>query len=173
MKRLIYALLTIIVVVVLASGILWFLGGQEFPVDAEITVKAPPEKVFAYLTEPEKLKLWITGFADSKPLDNGGLRVGAKAIEIIREENGHTTEFFSEVTKLEINRQIELEMTSDFLDTKIAYSLEKNGEETVIRHQFRGYFKGFLRVMAPFAQGFAKETINKDLNKLKELVEKS
>ena len=46
--------------------------------DCRVTVDAPPERVFPFLTEPERVMKWMSGVVKFERLTEGPLRVGSQ-----------------------------------------------------------------------------------------------
>lgn len=66
MSRVRIVLLAIGVVVLLAPVVMWVKGGTARFYAAEVEVRAPADQVFPYLTEPEKMKQWVSGLVESR-----------------------------------------------------------------------------------------------------------
>ncbi|MGH9793442.1 MAG: SRPBCC family protein [Candidatus Acidiferrales bacterium] len=54
----------IVAVAVLAPLVVWVKGGAPRFYAAEVEVRAPADRVFPYLTEPEKMKQWVAGLVE-------------------------------------------------------------------------------------------------------------
>lgn len=71
MSRARIVLVAIVAVVVLAPLVVWVKGGAARFHAAEVEVRAPADQVFAYLTEPEKMKQWVSGLVESRREEAG------------------------------------------------------------------------------------------------------
>lgn len=138
---------------------------------ASITVTKPAAEVFPWLVQPEKLKQWVEGLVDSVPLNGDSLRIGTRSKEIVN-ANGERFEMDMEITELEINRLLGFTLSSSMLDQDGEYRVsEKNGLTTV---QFTGntQYKGFfLCLVEPLFTPVAQKQYEKNMSKLKRLVE--
>jgi len=171
MKRILPILAVILLLLVVLIAGLWAIGGRTDVYDLEITINASPERVFPYLTDPQLLPKWLSGLVESKPITEGGLRVGAKSIETIA-ENGQSFTMESEITRYEPNREMQVRLTSDMLEVLADYELQPEGNGTKLRYTATMNYKGFItRVMAPLLSGSIRNKLEGDMSRLKQLVE--
>lgn len=66
---------------------------------ATTDVTASRAEVFRLLTEPELVPLWVKGLLESRPEGDGGVRLGARSIEVIR-GGGRTSLVPAEIIEL-------------------------------------------------------------------------
>jgi uncharacterized protein YndB with AHSA1/START domain len=158
------------IVTLVAILLLWMWGGRTFTFGSEVLLAAPPEQVFPYLTEPALLTQWMGGLVESRPLDDGVLRVGARAREVV-EENGKRFEMESEVVGLEPNRTLEVSLRHPSMECVNRYQLEPEDSHTRVTMTMRLSGRGFMRLMAPFIGGPARRKLDADFGRLKELLE--
>jgi uncharacterized protein YndB with AHSA1/START domain len=135
-----------------------------------IEIKARPERVFPFLVEPDRLRAWFPGFVESRPLTDGGPRVGTRSIDVI-EENGRRVEFQTEISRFEPNRRLEVAIEAPLVDAVSDYQLEPRGDITAVAHHQRVRYKGWLRLLGPFFDGIARRRLEGDLARLREAVE--
>jgi len=139
--------------------------------EASIAMNRPAAAIFPWLTEPEKMKQWIFGLAASKPLTEGGLRVGARFEEIM-EIGGEQTVSISEVTELDPGKLMVVKVTSEGFEGDIRYALEEAGASTTLRYIGNFQYKPFLlRLLEPLVTPSAQRKLEEDLAKLKSVVE--
>ena len=50
--------MSILLLSVIAVAVLWILGGKQTEFSTALSIDAPPEVIFPYLTQPEQLKSW-------------------------------------------------------------------------------------------------------------------
>lgn len=111
-----------------------------------------------------------SGGADSRPVTAGGLRKGARSIEII-EENGKRFEMETEILDLDPGRLLEVAIRSRILDGTSRYRLSSNASGTLLRFDMQARYKGVFRVFALFAHGAIRKKHEADLGRLKSAVE--
>jgi len=56
--------LTISLVLVIVGAVLWSLGGKQSEYSTRLSIAAPPEAIFPYLTQPDRLKSWTDGLVE-------------------------------------------------------------------------------------------------------------
>jgi len=151
------ALLLVLAVLVARAG--------RAPHRVELTVAAPPERVFRFLTEPEKIASWMAGFVSSEPLTPGGLRLGARSRETL-DDAGRRVRMTSEVTGLEPAVRLELRLEADFLDATSCYTLARSAGGTRLVHELVPRYKGPLRLVAPLMRAAVQRKLEADLGRL-------
>jgi len=168
MKR---VLLWMLVVIVVGLGALWVLGGRTYTLTTGTTIAAPPEKVWVYITDKDKLLLWIEGLKASTPVTTDGLRVGAKSVETI-EKDGQIYNMDSEVLRVEAPRLLELRFVMGGAGTMVAtYELVSDGSQTRVNLKEAVQSHGWFRLFAPFIGGAIQKTLDADMANLKRVVE--
>ena len=170
MKRWHWIAIALVALPLLVAGALWVLGGRTQVYRAEIEIEAPPEEVFPYLTEPDRIAQWVDGLVEITPLTEGGHRVGATA-RLVVEQDGNRYEFIDEVTSTTANESLELHSQSDMFDADIRWELEPSKNGTHATAVMRTDFHGFYRFLAPMMRSTAEEQLQSDFERLKQLIE--
>lgn len=156
----------------IATGVLYIIGGQTAVYRADIEIDAPPETVFSYLTEIDLLLQWMDGVTEIKPLTEGGHRVGARARVTIHEgEAAFVME--DELLRSEPSELLQVRLTSSAFVILSTYTLHTHGDKTHLSQELRADYKGFIRLFAPFASGEATRKMNDDFGRLKRLIEQN
>ncbi len=141
--------------------------------EVTIEIARPAAEVFPWLTEPEKLERWIGGLVESTPLTPGGVRVGAKSREVIA-QSGQRYEMETEVTALQPNRLLAVRATSRGFDVNGRYELAEMGGRTRLTYiGVASYKMWFARLMEPVVTPAAQKAAQRNLFKLKDLIEAS
>lgn len=156
---------------VLAAGlVLWVMGGAKAENSASISIAAPPERVFAYLTEPDHLVRWIGGLKKSEPLTSDGLRVGARSRETV-EEDGRRLEMETVVTRLEPGRLLEVQINAGMFEARNRFELTQEAGATRVVQTLEAQYRGAARLIAPFLKGSVQKKLESDLARLRGIVE--
>jgi uncharacterized protein YndB with AHSA1/START domain len=139
---------------------------------AEVTINVAPEKVFAVLTAVEKYSRW-TDMKESKAISSGGLvRVGAQ-METIMGAGPLKQKIVFEVAAFEPNRRMAVKTVSKgSFRMDGDYTLEPQGASTtrvLLSGQVRLF--GIARLLEPLMAGEVRKGEQKELDKLKELLE--
>ena len=74
-------------------------------VERRATLAAPPDEVFAYLADLEKLSEWQAGVVSARRTDDGEMRVGATAL-VVRDVMGNRVEAPLTVTEYDPPRHV-------------------------------------------------------------------
>ena len=156
----------------LAMAVLWWMGGTVAEYQSEVMIGAAPERVYPFLTQPGKLKLWIGGLVDSQPIGDAVLRVGARSRETV-EENGQREEMITEITGFEPGRLLEVRISSGSFEGSNRFVLDAATGGTHITQTLRFRLKGFARLLSPFLKGTVQRKLDSDLQQLKRTVEAS
>ena len=137
-----------------------------------IQIDRPPAEVFAWLTEPPKLKQWINGFEDSIPLNGDSLRVGSRSREIIN-SGGDRFEMLMEVTELEQNKLLGFTMDTEIFYQNGRYSLTGKNGKTILSLNSETQLKPFfVRLIEPLFTKMAAQQMEQNFQTLKSLAEK-
>ena len=138
--------------------------------ECSIEIAATPQGVFAFLTEPELVKLWQLDLPEPPPLPAGGLRVGTRQSATV-EEHGRKMAIETVVTDLIVNELIAWEMLSPNADLHTEFRLIPQGAATLLRQRVTMKPKGFIRLFWPLLRGVFPRKARSRLKLLKERVE--
>lgn len=159
------------IVLVLAVYAVWALtAGGEVDNRTHVEIGQPPDVVFGYLTEPDRIRLWMDGYVESRSLTGPGTFVGARSIEVI-EANGERTEMDLRVTEFEQDALLAVRIKSDQVEARNRYRLSKTAAGTRIDYDSQTEARGWLRLLAPILHGAIQERIDADFARLKETLE--
>jgi uncharacterized protein YndB with AHSA1/START domain len=140
--------------------------------NVEVLITAQPEQVFPFLVEPERLKQWMNGLKESKPLTEGGVRVGARSEEIVEEE-GRRMVVLTEITHLEFNRTLVVKLENEIFDAVSTYELLAAIGGTNVKHSLETSYKGMMKLMAGMIGGMVQKKLEGDLHRLKAVAERT
>ena len=141
-------------------------------------IEAPPDRVFAALTDLHAAGRWLPGCSRIEMLTPQPYAKGTRWRETRRAPAGDTTEEF-EVTGIEPDRAIELHCdgrngSSGNVDYYFRYDLEPEGRGTLLKLDGRIEPAGWLgRIMAPLMKGAFQKALDRDHAALKAHVEKN
>ncbi len=126
--------------------------------------------MFKYLTEPELVKKWVGGVIDIRPISGRRNEVGAKS-EIVVEENGSRLVMEDEVLRSTQNESLTVKLDSRMFDVRSVYSLQNTNGSTHLQYKMLATHKGIFRLMAPFISGQIRDKLNRDVQRLKKVIE--
>jgi uncharacterized protein YndB with AHSA1/START domain len=137
-------------------------------VELTIEVSRPPEDVFAWLTDVERLPRWQKSLLDARA--DGPFQKGARIVEK-RSLFGREAETELEVTALEAARRLTLKTVRGPVDLEVDHRLEPNGTGTTLQVTAAGRPKGALRFAGPAVAAGARQELKRDFERLKALLE--
>ncbi len=139
-----------------------------------LDIAAPIDRVFTFVEDPEKLKLWLKGLQETTYLPEsgpGGKGVGTRFRQKIG-EGGRVNEYDGEVTAYAPPKHLAVRIFADYFavdvnyrftpvagGTRLDYSAEATGSSWFMR--FMGWLMGWMM----------RRMVQKQLARLKELAE--
>jgi uncharacterized protein YndB with AHSA1/START domain len=165
---------------VLAVAGLWVAGLRpgHGRLVTEVVIDRPAPQVFRWLTEDERVKNWISGLEEVRPVSapaDGG-EVGKKfhLVDVYKDEH---VEMEMTVTKFEKDRALSILVSSvgdpnnGFTETG-DYTLSEQNGKTRLRFDVQTKYFGLLpRLFEPLITPQAKEKVQDDFRRLKSLAE--
>ncbi len=165
-------LLVIVAVVLLALG----RRADAGRLVAAIEVNRRPTEVWPWITEPDKLKGWVTWLVEVRPLTDGPVHPGSRVEWVMQDANSGNRPMVitSETLAFEVGRRLELKLSSPGAFTGVAtYALiDLGGGRTRLATDARyRYDSAFARLMEPLITPAAAKKFDGDLRRLKALAE--
>jgi uncharacterized membrane protein len=136
---------------------------------AEVHVRRPREQVAAYMNDPANDHEWIGGLREARLLGDGPLAEGSR-VERVASFVGRRVEYVNEITRLEPGRTLEMRSVKAPFPMHIMYTFEDRDGGTVVRNHVRGG-GGLLSLGSPIFAPMVKRNVQKDLERLRELLE--
>ena len=126
-------------------------------VERTATIGAPPEEVFAYLSDLEKLSEWQAGVVSARRTSGGEMRAGATAL-VIREVMGNRVEAPLTVTEHDPPRRLAIGSAVSGVKAHATLDFEPADEgratDLTFAMEIRGSgFTGFMEGMIASAAG--------------------
>ena len=141
--------------------------------DVSVTIARPVEDVFAVLTDPTQSPKWATSALEGELLTDGPPRIGTQRRVVVKGMFGRTMESVMEVTELDTNRAVALELISASWGGigRTRYTFTPVGDGTRVDWHWEMDPGGWLRPFGgPFMALFGR-TFQKDLDNLKAVME--
>ena len=139
-------------------------------VSHSVEIDAGPDEVFPWLVEPEKLARWISGFAGSEALTEGGARLGARSRDTLR-EGSRTIVAHTEITEFELGRLMRVRIEAGGFRSDDVYRLTAMGDGTTLEYTSEVHVGGPMRLMSPLVTRQLRARAERDLATLKREVE--
>lgn len=163
--------------IVLAGIVLTVLGRKEGATQVKLSVEIdrPPAMVFRWLTEPDRLKQWISWLVEVKVITETPNIVGSKEVMVMNDPNmSEPVQMEVVTTAYEQDRHVAvaISMPMGFSGT-VDYRLTPRGEgKTLLEYDSRYDFQHwFARLMAPVVMPSARAKLDADFATLKRLAE--
>jgi uncharacterized protein YndB with AHSA1/START domain len=137
-------------------------------VELTIEISRPPQEVFDYLTQLEKLPVWQASAVESRA--DGPLAQGTRISER-RSFMGRDIDTEVEVAAYEPPHRLTLRALEAPLKLSIDHVLEEMNGGTRLSVTAEGKATGALRLAGPAVESGARRELTRDFRRLKELLE--
>jgi len=134
-----------------------------------VHVSRPREQVFAYLVDPEKLKMWQSNLVKAESLTPGPLRLGSRFREV-RRLGQREAEVQGEISEFEPNQRLATK-TSTKPDVRVSYLLSPEQGGTRLRYTFQMLPTGLMWLLQPVISSSIRKQSDMDFVRLKHLLE--
>ena len=136
-----------------------------------VTIDAPREDVFRWLTEPELMQRWIGGLEEFEPLDPGPAE-GSRSRQVLRIK-GQRFELDSVITAFDPPAGLDVHVEHRGFDSTSTYRLEEHGGHTHLAATIETRYKLFAnRLVGRLVTREGQKKLVADLARLKELLER-
>ena len=178
MKWVLYIFAGIGVVLVLAVVVLLALGGArgESRLVRTIEISRPADVVFAWISEPERLRSWVGWLIEIQALSPTPAAVGSRSVWVMedRNNNNQRMDIQTEVTRVEPGRLLEARVNvPEGFDGTVLYELQPiDAQRTHLTYRATYHFQHWLaRLLEPVISRSAQQKLGEDLDRLKQKVE--
>ena len=153
-----------------------FSASIQSPMSIDVTAKARiargREEVAAYLFDPGNDPEWIGGVQEAALLGDQPIAAGSRVRRVAR-FLGRRIEYVNEVVELEPDSRLRMRSVAGPFPMDIEYSLTDAGDDTIFRNRVRGDASGFFRVASPAMAPMVRRSIQKDAERLRDVLERS
>jgi uncharacterized protein YndB with AHSA1/START domain len=139
------------------------------PVEVRTTVPAPPDAVFAVLSDPETYPEWLTGAQHIRGVDEDFPAPGSEFAHEVGPNGAVTVADKTEVRAADAPTRLELGVHAGPLKGVAEFELERTGEGTLVT--FRERLTGGMEVAMPVARGLIFLRNKASLDKLRKRFE--
>src|SRR3954449_8555799 len=139
---------------------------------ARVEVRRPRAEVAAFMTEPANDPAWIGGVREVRVETPPPLRAGSRVARVAH-FLGRRVEYVNEVTELDPDRVLDMRSVRAPFPMRVTYSFEPDGGgATVVRNRVRGAPGGFFALFGPMLAPMVKRSVQKDLERLRDVLER-
>jgi uncharacterized protein YndB with AHSA1/START domain len=136
-----------------------------------VALSRPPEDVFPWLLEPDKVPRWTSRLEAYEVLGSGDIARGTRIRQVLTVK-GQQLDVELEVTGYEPPQAAESRFSLQGVDVVTTYSLAPNGGGTKLTQTLDGTAGSFkARLLLPVVQPHLEGKIADDLERLRELLE--
>jgi uncharacterized membrane protein len=180
MKWLLYALAGIGGLLVVAVVTLLVLGGGrgESTLQTSVEIGRPAPVVFSFITEPARVKSWLSWLVEIQLLTPETTGVGSRQVWVMQDRNNNNQlmNIDTEITGYEANRLLQARVSAPLGFTGvITYELEPiAADRTRLKYQGIYQFEHWLaKLLSPVIARSAQQKLEDDLARLKQQAEAS
>jgi uncharacterized protein YndB with AHSA1/START domain len=179
MRWLMYALTAVVGLILLAIVVLLAMGGGrgESQLLASTEIDRPAATVFAWLTEPPRLKAWVGWLVDVRTVQAAGTGgAGARDVWVMedRNNNNQLMEITVDTTRVEPPHRLVAQLAAPAgFEGTVEYTLEDltPGRTRVTYLGKYRYHHWFAKLLAPVITRAAQQKLEEDLARLKQRIE--
>lgn len=149
---------------------IWHLGGQQMDFVAETTIRATSvAEVMEHLEKPELVEQWAWKLNDLEQADPSDTAIGAKATSRFEDAQGlvEVEHQFLYAT----DHSLTVRSSNEHFDVRSIWQVEQRDSDVFVRQLLAGTHKGLGRLTALFNKRQQQETMERDLSRLKSLIE--
>jgi len=139
-------------------------------VEHEVTINRPVGDVFAYITDPANLTLWQEGLHDINREDDGPVGLGSRWTEK-RTVMNRDMDASVEVVEYQPDSRFTIQSVSGSVQMRVEHDLSSSGAGTKLRIVGEGEAGGVMKLAQPMIKRQAKQMIEADLGRLKQVLE--
>jgi carbon monoxide dehydrogenase subunit G len=133
-----------------------------------VTIPRPPNEVFAWLLERDRVPRWTSGVQSYEP--SGPLGPGARVRQRL-EVSGQTVDVDMEIVRYEPPRAAETRFATNGIDVVNVYTLAPDGAGTRLTQSLDAKARGLTaRLLLPAAQPRLERKLADDLERLRGLL---
>jgi uncharacterized membrane protein len=147
---------------------------MSIDITAQVAIRRARGEVAAYMTDPANDPTWIGGVREVRMETPPPLRAGSRVARVAS-FLGRRVEYVNEVTDLDPERVLDMRSVKAPFPMRVTYSFEDadgHGEAaTIVRNRVRGDPGGFFALFGPLLAPLVKRSVQKDLERLRDVLE--
>ena len=136
-------------------------------VERTARINAPPETVFAFLTDLDNLPEWMTGVVSVEMTSDGQVGRGATA-RVVRELMGQRVEAPLTITTYDPPRRLAIDSEVSGVRARAELNLAADGAATALDFAMEIRASGMTRFMEPMIAGAAGGEIDESMRRVQE-----
>jgi uncharacterized protein YndB with AHSA1/START domain len=137
-----------------------------------VSIRAPPDKVFAYLDDPANAPEWAEGIVAIREIETTPGVVGS-TFEVDIKEGGRVNTYQGVSLAYDPPRRMRDRMTRAGSTMEMQLDLEPAPEGTKLTQAVEYELPGLMALMAPLVRFMLRKSLQKQTEKIKEVMERS
>jgi len=135
-----------------------------------VELAKPPEAVFPWLFEQDKVPQWTGGLEEYEVLGGGPIAVGTRVRQVLN-ISGQRVELELEITRYDPPTAADSHFSMSGVAVEIAYALEASGGGSRLTQTLEGHASSFkARMLLPMVQPRLERKLTEDLERLREVL---
>ena len=146
---------------------------MSIDITAQVAIRRPHDEVAAYMIDPANDPIWIGGVREVRMETPPPLRAGSRVARVAS-FLGRRVEYVNEVTELDPERVLDMRSVNAPFPMRVTYSFEAGdgaAAGTIVRNRVRGDPGGFFALFGPLLAPLVKRSVQRDLERLREVLE--
>jgi uncharacterized protein YndB with AHSA1/START domain len=139
-------------------------------VNTEVVIDRAPADVYAFACDPDNAPEWYVNIASVEWKTPAPLRVGTR-VAFVAHFLGRRLAYTYEVSELVPGRRLVMQTSEGPFPMETTYTWSAQGSGTRMTLRNRGAPRGFSKVVAPFMAGSMRRANERDLARLKAILE--
>jgi uncharacterized protein YndB with AHSA1/START domain len=134
-------------------------------------INSSVNKAWSYITDPERLKFWLTGFKSYGYISGIKGEIGCIS-KLAFMENGREVVVTEEIMNIVPNKEIRIKMENDDFTIYTGFSFkELNGKTEITQTEEVKPKKFMMKLLIPLVSSHMKKKMNNELQNFKKYVE--
>ena len=143
---------------------------MSIDVTAEVAIRRPRAEVAAYMIDPAHDPTWIGGIREVRMETPPPVRTGSRVARVAS-FLGRRVEYVNQVTELDPERVLDMRSVKAPFPMRVTYSFEDRDGATIVRNRVRGGATGLFAVLGPLLGPVVRRSVQKDLERLRDVLE--
>ena len=143
---------------------------MSIDVIAEVAIRRPRAQVAGYMIDPAHDPVWIGGVREVRMETPSPVRAGTRVARVAS-FLGKRVEYVNEVTELDPERVLDMRSVKAPFPMRVTYSFEDGDDGTIVRNRVRGNPGGFFALFGPLLAPLVRRSVQKDLERLRDVLE--
>lgn len=161
----------LLLLIAIAVVMLWLLGGRTHTWTVQLETDAEPDRIFRYITDPQRMTIWMSDVMQVEPLNELPLGVGARTRIVAEDDKGRSRIRESEIIEFEANRLLKARLEDPRFDATSTFIIEPKGDGYRLRQRVQARHKRLFRLVAPLFGDAVQEQLDDDFRSLQELLD--